>query len=229
VKEVKSHANESDSLAESIAADAQQLGTRSIEKTIDGMNRIESTARRITDAINRLGERAERIGSILTVIEDITDHTALLALNAAILVAQAGKHGRGFAVVAADIRELADRMAVSTKEINALIGSVQIETLDAVGVMREEVNLLEESVRLARDTRDALEKIRERADVSRDMSRSINKAASEQSRGIRQVSDAVENMSGKISMVNWATGESTDGKRHDREVFRTDQGYRVLQ
>ena len=186
VKEVESHANESASLAESVAADAQQLGMRSIEKTIDGMNRIESTARRTADVINRLGERAESIGSILTVIEDITDQTALLALNAAILAAQAGEHGRGFAVVAAEIRELANRTAVSTKEITTLIGSVQEETRDAVGVMQEEVTLVEEGVRLARDTREALEKIRSAPMMSRDMSRSINKAASEQSRGIRQ-------------------------------------------
>jgi methyl-accepting chemotaxis protein len=211
VKEVENHANESASLAEAVAADAQQLGMRSIEKTIDGMNRIESTARRTADVINRLGERAESIGSILTVIEDITDQTSLLALNAAIIAAQAGEHGRGFAVVAAEIRELANRTAVSTKEITALIGSVQEETRDAVGVMREETYLVEEGVRLARDTREALEKIRERADFSRDMSRSINKAASEQAKGIRQVSDAVVKINEMTHQIARAAHEQKSG------------------
>jgi methyl-accepting chemotaxis protein len=128
VKEVESNAKESAALAEAVASDAKLLGMRSIEKTIEGMSRIESTARRTADVVNRLGERAENIGSILTVIEDITDQTGLLALNAAILAAQAGEHGKGFAVVAAEIRELANRTAASTREIGTLIASVQEES-----------------------------------------------------------------------------------------------------
>jgi methyl-accepting chemotaxis protein len=192
VKEVEANARESAAIAEAVATDAQQLGMRSIKKTIEGMNRIEATSRRTAEVVDRLGERAESIGTILTVIEDITDQTGLLALNAAILAAQAGEHGKGFAVVAAEIRELANRTAASTKEITTLIGSVQEESREAVGVMREEVALVEEGVRLAGDTRQALGKILERAALSRDMSRGINKAASEQARGIRQVSDAVD-------------------------------------
>ncbi len=225
VKEVEGHANESASLAEAVAADAQKLGMRSIEKTIDGMNRIESTARRTADVINRLGERAESIGTILTVIEDITDQTALLALNAAILAAQAGEHGRGFAVVAAEVRELANRTAASTKEITALIGSVQEETRDAVGVMQEEVSMVEEGVRLARDTRAALEKIRERADVSRDMSRNINKAASEQARGIRKVSDAVDKINEMTHQIAKAAQEQKSGSE---QITRAAQRMREL-
>src|SRR5512135_2271980 len=141
---------------------------RSIEKTIDGMNRMETTARRTADVVNRLGERAESIGSILTVIEDITDQTSLLALNASILAAQAGEHGKGFAVVASEVRELANRTASSTKEIAELIGSVQEGSREAVGAMREGATFVEEGVRLALDTRGALRKILERADLSRD-------------------------------------------------------------
>jgi methyl-accepting chemotaxis protein len=155
------------------------------------MNRIEATARRTADVINRLGERAENVGSILTVIEDITDQTGLLALNAAILAAQAGEHGKGFAVVAAEIRGLASRTAASTQEIGKLITAVQEESREAVGVVREEVAMVAEGARLARDAGDALNKILKRADLSRDMSRGINKAATEQARGIRQVSEAV--------------------------------------
>ncbi|HTF99624.1 MAG TPA: methyl-accepting chemotaxis protein [Nitrospirota bacterium] len=211
VKEVESHAKESAALAEAVAADAEQLGMRSIEKTINGMNRIEATARRTADAVNRLGERAENIGSILTVIEDITDQTALLALNAAILAAQAGEHGKGFAVVASEIRGLANRTASSTKQIAGLIGSVQEETRAAVDAMQDEVALVGEGVRLAGETREALEKMRERANLSRDMSRSINKAASEQARGIRQVSAAVDKINEMTHQIARAAAEQRSG------------------
>jgi methyl-accepting chemotaxis protein len=225
VKEVESSAKESASLAEAVAADAQQLGMRSVEKTIEGMNRIQATARRSAEVVNRLGGRAENIGAILTVIEDITDQTGLLALNAAILAAQAGEHGKGFAVVAAEIRELANRTAVSTKEITALIGSVQDETREAVSAMGEEVSLVEEGVKLARDTKGALEKILERADLSRDMSRGINRAASEQARGIAQVSGAVEKISAMTHQIARAVVEQKTGSE---QIMRASERMREL-
>ncbi|MGE5750865.1 MAG: methyl-accepting chemotaxis protein [Nitrospirota bacterium] len=211
VREVESNAKESASLADAVAMDAQHLGMQSIEKNIEGMNKLEATARRSADVVNRLGERAENIGSILTVIEDITDQTGLLALNAAILAAQAGEHGKGFAVVAAQIRELADRTAASTKEIASLIQSVQEESRGAVGVMQEEVSLVAEGVRLASDAANALKKILERADQSRSMSRSISNAAAEQTLSIRQVSDAIEKINEMTHQIAVATNQQKSG------------------
>jgi methyl-accepting chemotaxis protein len=211
VREVESHAKESAALAEAVAADAHRLGMQSVEKNIAGMNRIDASARRMADVVNRLGQRAENVGSILTVVEDITDQTGLLALNAAILAAQAGEHGKGFAVVATEIRELANRTAASTQEIGKLIASVQEESREAVGVMQEEVSMVEEGMRLARETGSALGKILEQAGRSRDMSRSISKAAAEQSRGIRQVSEAVDKISEMTHQIARGTNEQKVG------------------
>ncbi len=225
VKEVETRAQESAALAEAVADDAQKLGMHSVEKTLEGMNRIEATARRTAEVVNRLGGRAENIGAILTVIEDITDQTGLLALNAAILAAQAGEHGKGFAVVAAEIRELANRTAASTKEITELVGSVQEETREAVGAMQEEVSLVEEGVRLARDTRGALEKILLRATESSDMSRGIKKAAGEQARGIRQVSEAVDKIKEMTHQIARAADEQKTGSE---QIMRASERMREL-
>jgi len=225
VREVESNARESASIAEAVAADAEQLGMRSIEKTIAGMTRIEEAARRSADVVNRLGGRADSVGAILTVIEDITDQTSLLALNAAILAAQAGEHGRGFAVVAAEIRELANRTASSTKEISALISSVQEESREAVEVMKEEVLLAEEGVRLSQDTGAALTKILERAGQSRNMSKNINRAASEQSVGIRQVSAAVDKINDMAHQIARATTEQRIGSE---QIMRAAEKMREL-
>ncbi len=225
VKEVETTAKESAGLAETVASNAKLLGMHAIEKTIEGMNRIETTARRTADVVNRLGERAENIGSILTVIEDITDQTSLLALNAAILAAQAGEHGRGFAVVAAEIRELANRTAASTKEIGKLITSVQEESREAVGVMREEVTMVADGARLARDAGDALVKIVEGADQARDMSRSINKASTEQARGVRQVSDAVDKINDMTHQIAKAVNEQKIGSE---QITRASEKMREL-
>jgi len=211
VREVESSAKQSVALAEAVTADASDLGMRSIEKTIEGMRRIEEESKRTSDVINRLGERAENIGGILTVIEDVTDQTSLLALNAAILAAQAGEHGKGFAVVAAEIRELANRTASSTSEIGNLIVSVQEESREAVEVMQKGVQLAAEGTRLARETGDVLRKILERADQSREMSRSISRATAEQVTGIHQVSEAVDGINNMAQQIERATSEQRTG------------------
>jgi methyl-accepting chemotaxis protein len=211
VREVEARAKQSTGLAEAVTADARDLGMRSIEKTIEGMRRIEDESRRSADVINRLGGRAENIGGILTVIEDITDQTGLLALNAAILAAQAGEHGKGFAVVAAQIRELANRTAASTQEIGALITSVQEDSREAVEVMRNGVLMAEGGTRLAQEAGDALRKIVDRADQSREMSRSISKAAAEQVTGMGQVNEAVDRINEMAHEIARATTEQRAG------------------
>jgi methyl-accepting chemotaxis protein len=228
VKEVESAARESASLAEAVASDAQEVGMKAIEKTVEGMGRIESNARRSAEVVNRLGQRAESIGSILTVIEEITDQTSLLALNAAILAAQAGDQGKGFSVVAAEIRELANRTAASTHEISTLIVSVQEEARQAVETMHEGNSIVAEGVRVVGNAGDALRKILERAGTSRDMSRSINRAAAEQASGIRQVSEAVRQIDTMAHQFALATNEQKIGSEQIsraaekmREITRT--------
>jgi len=225
VREVEANARESAELAEAVRTDARDLGMRSIEKTVDGMRRIEEESRRTAEVINRLGARAESIGGILTVIEDITDQTSLLALNAAILAAQAGEHGKGFAVVAAEIRELADRTAASTQEIGKLIVTVQEESRQAVEAMQKGVSLTEEGTGLARAAGDALRKILERADQSRTMSVSISKAAAEQAAGMRQVSDAMDRINEMSHQIAKATGEQRSGSE---QIIRTAEKMREI-
>src|ERR1041384_5551262 len=94
------------------------------------------SSRTAGDVIRQLGERIAAIGNILNVIDDVAEQTSLLALNAAIIAAQAGEHGRGFAVVADEIKDLAERTGASTKEIAELIRSVQDESRNAVAAMK---------------------------------------------------------------------------------------------
>jgi methyl-accepting chemotaxis protein len=225
VKEVEENAKQSLALSEAVATDAQHLGMRSIEKTIEGMGRIDAAAQRTSDVVNRLVGRTKSIGSILTVIEDVTDQTGLLALNAAILAAQAGEHGKGFSVVATEIRELANRTAASTQEISKLVASVQEESKVAVGVMQEGAAIVEEGVRLSRDAGEALRKILERAHHSRDMSKSINRAATEQARGIKQVSEAIDRISEMTHQIAKAANEQKAGSE---QITRASEKMREL-
>ncbi len=223
VLEVEESAQQSAVLAEAVAVDAQNLGMRSIERTVEGMRRIEEEARKSAEVINRLGGRADSIGGILTVIEDITDQTALLALNAAILAAQAGEHGKGFSVVAAQIRALANRTALSTQEIGKLIVSVQEDAHEAVAAMGQGVAAAEDGTRLSREAGDALRKILERAGQAREMSSAISRASAGQVAGMKHVTDAVDRIRTMAHQIGRATAEQRSGSEqimHASEKMR---------
>lgn len=211
LREVETHAKESARLSENVTSDAQELGMRSIEKTIQGMNKIQETVVKSADVINRLSQRSEQIGEILNVISEVTKQTNLLALNAAILAAQAGEQGKGFAVVADEIKNLADRTASSTKEIAQLIANVQTEAKDAVESIRKGARSVEEGVTLSLEARDALKKILESANQSAHMAQNIERATIEQAKGVRQVTEAMQRVSMMVQQIAKAIQEQNRG------------------
>lgn len=218
IREVEKNAKESALMTEKVSQDATDLGMGAIEKTIEGMEQIKRTVEKSASVINKLDERTEHIGKILTVIDEVTRQTNLLALNAAILAAQAGEQGKGFTVVADEIKNLADRTAASTKEIAQLIRDVQSEAKDAVVSINEGSKSVEEGVRLSVNARESLNKILDVSKRSSNMSRQIEKATYEQVQAINQVSQAMEKMNAMVQQINRAMQEQGKGIEHITEA-----------
>ncbi|MBI5587069.1 MAG: methyl-accepting chemotaxis protein, partial [Deltaproteobacteria bacterium] len=126
---------------------------------ITAMQEVAASTAVTAKTIKELGKSSEEIGTIVSVINDIADQTNLLALNAAIEAARAGEQGRGFAVVADEVRKLAERTTKATKEISAMIKTIQSETGKAVDAMDAGTDKVENGVRLANEAGDALRQI----------------------------------------------------------------------
>lgn len=211
VREVEQRARESSMLSGKVKTDATTFGMASIGKAIDGMKDIKISVEKTAGCIKKLGGRSEEIGQILNVIDDITDQTTLLALNAAILAAQAGEHGKGFSVVADEIKDLAERTSLSTQEIGTLIQSVQQEVADAVAAMEEGLKSVNIGFKVTGEAADALRKIVESSKQSSDMSAAIERSTAEQAQATRLVSEAMEKVLRMVGEIAKATTEQSRG------------------
>ncbi len=211
VKEIESNTREAAKLSEKVTTDASGFGMGSINKTSEGMERIKTSVQKTAEFIGKLGGRSEEIGKILNVIDEITDQTTLLALNAAILAAQAGEHGKGFSVVAEEIKDLAERTSFSTKEIDSLIQAVRAEVKGAVTTMADGLKTVEEGSSLTMEAREALKKIIESSKMATEMTSAVDDATSEQTKGIRFVTDSMEKIKDMVLQIANATSEQTRG------------------
>lgn len=183
--------------ANQISARAGQLandGAQVINKTIDGMERINQTVRKTSEDISSLGESSKQISSIINVIREIADQTNLLALNAAIEAARAGEQGRGFAVVADEVRSLAERTSRSTDEIAGMIDTIQKGTHQAVSGMETGVGLVDSGVELANQAGTSMTDIRKGAEQVLEVVHVISEALKEQTHVSNDVAKNVENI-----------------------------------
>lgn len=211
VKVVEENASVSSRLSEDVAHDAATLGVSAVEKMKEGMEQIRDSVSRTAKAVEKLGGRSEEIGNIINVIDDIADQTTLLALNAAILAAQAGEHGKGFSVVANEIKDLAERTAISTHEIDSLIKAVRGEVKEAVDAMDNGMKAVVTGASLTKDASSSLRKILDSSKRAQEMSASIERSTAEQSRTARYVSEAIERVRSMVDQITRATSEQTKG------------------
>ncbi|MDO8991131.1 MAG: methyl-accepting chemotaxis protein [Sideroxyarcus sp.] len=170
-------------LAAVSAGESRDLSSGGAKIAQNAAAEIERIALAFEDSaasINQLGERSQLINGIAGSISDIAEQTNLLALNAAIEAARAGEQGRGFAVVADEVRKLAERTSVATKEIATVISSIRAETSASIGKAQSGTALARDGAGLARQAADALTHINQSSQAMLDKSAAIASAITEQ-------------------------------------------------
>ena len=186
-------------------------GINTMDKATDGLNKINNTISSSGSIISVLGQKADDIGKIIEVIDDISEQTNLLALNAAIEAARAGEHGLGFAVVADEVRKLAEKSAQSTKEISELIQSIQKEARKAVENMEHSTGIVNEGLGHGQELNGALRKISSVVTEVYKFAQEIGAATNEQSNGSSQIARSTSRLNEITHEINSAVEEQASG------------------
>ncbi len=167
-------------------------GASVVRETIAGMDSIRDQIQETSKRIKRLGESSQEIGSIVELINDISEQTNILALNAAIQAASAGEAGRGFAVVADEVQRLAERASNATRRIETLVQTIQSDTNEAVSSMEQTTSEVVAGARLAEDAGTALGEIESVSTNLADLIEGISSAAHQQSSAATNITEAMQ-------------------------------------
>ncbi len=194
IQRVAESAREAEEVARSASATALK-GGEAVERTVAGILEIRETVAETTRKVKRLAESSQEISKIVALISQIASRTNLLALNASIEAARAGEAGRGFAIVADEVRQLADRAAKASKEIEQIVLQIQSETGSVMTAMEEGTQQVIEGTRLAEQAKRSLEDIIQVSTRINTLVTSITADTVEQtetSRAVAQVMQSVE-------------------------------------
>lgn len=197
--------------AASAAKESAEMANRGgsiVGNTLKTMNVISDAVSSTGKRVDELGKRSKEIGKIAEVIDEIADQTNLLALNAAIEAARAGEQGRGFAVVADEVRKLAERTTVATKEIARMIEAIQQETQSTVLAMEEGNRHVKEGVRATGEAGDSLQLIITKSQEVGDMITMIATAATEQSSTTEEVKNSMQQISTIVEATTIGTQQA---------------------
>ncbi len=205
INEVSQTATQSARVAQQSLAAAEK-GGQAVQNQIAGMNEIRTQIQDTSKRIKRLGESSLEIGEIVELISDITEQTNVLALNAAIQAASAGEAGRGFTVVAEEVQRLAERSGEATKQIEAIVKTIQADTQDAVAAMEKSTVGVVEGTKLSDAAGQALEEIRR---VSRELASLIGGISDQTQKQSSSVTDVTRGMQGILRI----TEETTEGTK----------------
>jgi methyl-accepting chemotaxis protein len=207
VEEVKQAAGVSSQKAKYVSESAQkvaqvsQAGRKSVEGTIQGMQRIQEQMESVAESIVRLSEQSQAIGEIIAAVNDLAEQSNLLAVNAAIEAARAGEQGKGFAVVAQEIKSLAEQSKQATAQVRTILGEIQKATGAAVMATEQGAKAVEAGLKQSGEAGESIRLLADSVSEAAQAATQIAASSQQQMVGMDQVALAMENIK-QASMQN---------------------------
>jgi methyl-accepting chemotaxis protein len=194
-------------------AEVAQNGREAVDEVVKGMARIREQVEAVATSILHLNEQNQAIGEIIAAVNDLTDQSKLLAVNAAIEAGRAGEYGRGFAVVAQEVKSLADQSRQATAKIRAILGEIQKATGAAVLATEQGTKAVDTGVRQSAQAGEAIGVLAESIDLAVQAAVQIAATGQQQLAGVSQVANAMEN-------IKVATAQNASGIRQAEEAAK---------
>lgn len=185
------------------AIKTSETAMSSVSQTIESIDKIRQTIHEAEKRIKRLGERSQEIGGIVNLINNISERTHVLSLNASMHAASAGEAGRGLMVVVDEVQRLAENSREATSEIESLVNNIQLETADTINVMNTVISDVVEGTRLAEE---AGERMSETRSTTQTLVESVVRIAQNSARQAR-VAKELRVRAGKIDESTLATNK----------------------
>jgi methyl-accepting chemotaxis protein-like sensor len=189
-RQINANSGTVESMAESTSTSCQK-GTDDVVRATDGMTILRGQVQNIAENMLMLGEHSQRIGGIVEIIDEISDQTNLLALNAAIEAAGAGESGKRFAIVAQEVRRLAERTVVATRQIKELVETIQKSTNSTVMVTEEGLKAVDHAAFLVENVRHSFKGIMTMVDETLRASKEIALSTQQQTSACEQLADTM--------------------------------------
>jgi methyl-accepting chemotaxis protein len=177
-------------------------GTAAVFETVGTIGQLKTVSAKAAGAMSSLEERSSQVGQIVDTIDEIAEQTNLLALNAAIEAARAGEHGRGFAVVADEVRKLAERSSLATRQISKILGDIKRETVAAATAMRSSTDVMDTGINVSQRASMALETVGQAIATTTDVAESLAVQ-------VREMRDASLNVTRNMASTSAAVDENT--------------------
>jgi methyl-accepting chemotaxis protein len=206
IREAAEQANQSASFSRESSQVAME-GAKAVRETSHAMEAIRGNVQNTARSIKRLGESSQEISDFARTINEISDRTSILALNASIQAAAAGEEGRGFAVVAEEIQRLAERAAVSTRQIETLIKNILGEITEAGISMDSSIQEVVQGTTLSQNALARLDEITERSNAVFELIQGVASAAQQQA----DTTAILATSMGEIGSISLETAEEAMG------------------
>jgi len=176
------------------AMQAAKAGRKAVEETVESVNHIREQIESIAESIVKLSEQGQAVGEIVATVTDIAEQVNLLSVNAAIEAARAGDQGKGFSVVAQEIKSLAEQSKQATSQVRTILNEVQKGISAAVMVTEQGSKAADAGVKQAAEAGQAIKVLTDSVTESAQAATQIAASSQQQTVGMDQVVDAMENI-----------------------------------